>query len=69
VPSAPWDLIERLDAAALDSHNVHNDACQSFTEGESLPCSCGIPALLSDAAQFVRSLAVEAVVSRARRAA
>lgn len=63
-----WDLLDRLDAAEADSANIHNDACTIFDERGSGVCSCGIPALLTDAAQFVRSLAVEAAVSRAQRA-
>jgi hypothetical protein len=67
--AAPWDLLDRLDAAALNAGNIHDDLCAQFTEGEVLPCSCGIPALLTDAAEFVRSLAVEDAVTQAQRAA
>lgn len=64
-----WDLLDRLDAAGTDAALIHHDLCQSFAEGESLPCSCGIPALLTDAAEFVRTLAIEAAVTQAQRAA
>lgn len=63
-----WDLLDRLDAAALNAANVHDDLCQSFTQDEALPCSCGIPALLIDAAAWARSLAVETAVQQAQRA-
>lgn len=67
--SPGWDLLDRLDAAASDSSAVHHDLCQSLIEGEPLPCSCGYPQLLIDAAVFVRSLAVEDAVTQAQRAA
>jgi hypothetical protein len=62
-----WDLLDRLDAAATDAALVHHDLCTVFAAGQ--PCSCGYPQLLLDAARFVRSLAVEAAVSRAQSAA
>jgi hypothetical protein len=64
-----WELLDRSDAAATDAALVHHDLCASFTEGQALPCSCGIPQLLIDAAEFVRRHAVEDVVSQATRAA
>lgn len=65
----PWDLLDRLDAAATDALLVHHDLCAAFDEDGALPCSCGYPQLLLDAAQFVRSVAVEGVVTQAQRAA
>ena len=62
-----WDLLDRLDAAATDAQLVHHDLCTVFRDDE--PCSCGYPQLLIDAAQFVRSLAVEDAVGQAQRAA
>jgi hypothetical protein len=64
---APWDLLERLDAASIDAQMVHHDLCTVFRDDE--PCSCGYPQLLIDAAEFVRSLAAESVVTQAQRAA
>lgn len=64
-----WDLLDRLDAAATDASAVHHDLCSQFDERGPLPCSCGVPALLADAAAFVRGLAVETVVRSAQRAA
>lgn len=63
---APWDLLDRLDAASEDSEAYHHDLCGGYP-GE--PCSCGAPALFRDVAQFVRSLAVESAVTQAQRAA
>lgn len=69
VADAPdiWDLLDRLDAAADDGANIHNDLCTVFRDGE--PCSCGIPDLLRDAAEFVRSAAVEDAIKRAAQLA
>ncbi|HZP54356.1 hypothetical protein [Actinocrinis sp.] len=67
--TAPWELLERLDAAALDSDNVHNDACGQFDERGPQPCSCGIPGLLRDLAEWASAQAMDAAVSEAQRAA
>jgi hypothetical protein len=61
-----WDLLDRLDAAAQDADAWHHDLCAGLA-GQ--PCSCGGPQMLRDAAAFVRSLAVEAAVTQAQRAA
>jgi hypothetical protein len=67
--SVPWDLLDRLDAAADDAVNVHNDACSVFDERGPQPCSCGIPALLIDAAGWMRGHVVDAAVRQAQQAA
>ena len=64
--AAVWDLLDRLEPASEDSESYHHDLCGGHP-GE--PCSCGAPALFRDAAQFVRSLAVESAVTQAQRAA
>ena len=46
-----WDQLDRLDAAAADSANIHNDLCEHPVGG---PCSCGIPSLLRELAQVLR---------------
>ena len=69
VTVAPWELLERLDAAALNASNIHDDLCSQFDERVAQPCSCGVPGLLRDLAQWVSAQAVDAAVSEAQRAA
>lgn len=57
-----WDLLDRLDAAAQDGAAYHHDLYQGHP-GE--PCSCRAGDLLRDAAEFVRSAAVEDAIKRA----
>jgi len=68
VTAAPWDLLDRLDAAAEDAAAWHHDLCAQF-DGAGSPCSCGGPALLREIAAWMRSQAVDAAVSEAQRAA
>ena len=63
-----WDLLERLDAAALDREHIHNDLCTLYDERGPAPCSCGIPALLEDAAAWMREQAAASVIEQSRAA-
>ena len=61
-----WELAERLDAAASMADELHVDLCPVWS-GQ--PCACGIPAVVIDAADYVRGLMVERAVTQVQRAA
>lgn len=69
---ADWDLLERVTAAAMNSANVHDSLCTLFEEpgddGEPLPCSCGIPALLEDLAALLQGGAAAELIRQAEAA-